>query len=359
MESQLREHLNEDACYEAMRTRNTRLDGMFVCAVVSTGIFCRPSCPARTPKRENVVFFPRPEDAASAGFRPCKRCQPDEQAADAAVVQLVCRHIESHLEDRLTLDDLSEVAHLSPSHLQRIFKRVMGISPREYVEARRVQHFKASMKDGNSVTEAIYSAGYSSSSRVYEQTDAWLGMTPAAYSKGGKGMRLHYTLVQSLLGYLLVAGTERGLSFVSLGDEPQKLIEELYQEYPAAEIERDETDLGDWVAQILRYIEGEQPHLDLPLDVKATAFQWRVWMELQKIPYGETRTYSQIAEALGNPKAMRAVGSACANNPVSLVIPCHRAIRVDGGLGGYRWGLERKETLLTQERENAEVMSNE
>lgn len=352
MEAYSTRQLDEEACWEGMLTRDTQLDGMFVCAIRSTGIYCRPSCPARKPKRENVIFFPTPEEAAKAGFRACKRCQPDEQASDAAIVQQVCRHIESHLEERLTLDDLGEVAHLSPFHLQRIFKRVMGITPREYVEARRVMHFKACIKDGNSVTEAIYNAGYSSSSRVYAQTNAWLGMTPAAYSKGGKGMHIHYTIVECPLGHLLVAGTERGLCFVSLDDKPDHLEAELFAEYPAADIIRDEADLGDWVTAILRYIEGEQPHLDLPLDVRATAFQWRVWMELQNIPYGETRTYSQIAAAIGNPKAARAVGSACANNPVSLVIPCHRAVREDGGLGGYRWGLERKESLLEQEREH-------
>ncbi len=271
--------------------------------------------------------------------------------AQAELVHALCQHIDANLEMRLTLADLGAHAGLSPHYLQRVFKRVLGITPRQYTAARRLEAFKSQVRRGATVTDALYSAGYSSSSRLYERSNDQLGMTPATYGKGGKGMHIHYTVVQCPLGYLLVAATARGVCAVSLGDTPNDLEAALHADYPAASITRDDEDLGEWVGALLAYLEGQEPHLDLPLDVQATAFQWRVWQVLRAIPLGETRSYSAIARAVGSPKAARAVGHACANNPVALVIPCHRAVREDGTLGGYRWGLARKAALLKQEAE--------
>lgn len=340
--------LNEDECWQKSRTRDPRYDGEFVVAVRTTGIYCRPSCPARPPKRENVTFFADCEAAEQAGFRPCKRCEPDKQRFEAEVVERVCRYLDERLEDAPTLADIGAHVGLSPYHLQRVFKRVMGISPRQYAEARRLEQFKQRLKDSHSVTEALYDAGYRSSSRVYQQPK--LGMTPSAYRRGGQGMSIGYSIVDSPLGRLLVGATERGVCAISLGDDDETLVAALHAEYPAADIWHNDVGFGEWVSALLQHLDGQQPTLDLPLDIQATAFQWRVWEALRAIPYGETRTYSEVAAAVGNPKAARAVARACATNPAPLVIPCHRVVREDGGLGGYRWGIERKAKLLAAEK---------
>jgi AraC family transcriptional regulator of adaptative response/methylated-DNA-[protein]-cysteine methyltransferase len=246
---------------------------------------------------------------------------------------------------------MSEQVHVSPYHLQRVFKRVMGITPRQYVQACRIEHLKTQIKEGAAVTSALYEAGYGSSSRLYEQAPAQFGMTPTAYRRGGQGMFIHYTIVDCPLGRLLVAATERGLCAVSLGNDDAELEAVLFTEYPAASIQRDENNLSSWVNALLRHLSGQQPHLDLPLDIQATAFQRRVWEELRAIPYGQTCSYSKIAERIGDSKKARAVALACANNPVAIVIPCHRVVRNDGNIGGYRWGVERKQMLLAQEEE--------
>ena len=344
---------NEQDYWQAVLAKDASFDGIFVYAVRSTGIYCRPSCPARRPRREQVLFFSLPEAAQQEGFRPCQRCNPQNATTwnpHAELVQRVCDYIERHLESPLTLDTLSKEVSMSPHHLQRVFKRIMGISPRQYTEARRLNSLKAQLKEGQTVTAALYETGYGSSSRLYEQTSVRLGMTPATYRRGGKGMQISYTLVDCPLGRLLIAVTERGLCAVSLGDSDAELVAALLDEYPAAEFHRDEVDLSLWVSSLLGLLNGEQIHLDLPLDLQATAFQWRVWEELRAIPYGSTRSYSEIAKAVGNPKAARAVARACATNRVSIVIPCHRVIREDGSPGGYRWGLEHKQALLTQEQ---------
>jgi AraC family transcriptional regulator of adaptative response/methylated-DNA-[protein]-cysteine methyltransferase len=345
--------LTDDQRWQAVAARDRQFDGRFVTAVRTTGVYCRPSCPARTPKRENVTFYASPAEAEAAGFRACKRCSPNEQAWEADVAGRVCRYIEAHSEDHPTLDELGAHVALSPHHLQRVFKRALGITPRQYAEAYRLEQFKTRLKAGGSVTQALYDAGYSSSSRLYERAPDQLGMTPAAYRKGGRGMRIHYTMTECPLGLLLVAATERGICAVCLGDAPDELEAELRADYPAADIARAEAGLGEWVQALLQYLDGQGPHLELPLDVQATAFQWRVWQELRRIPPGETRSYRQIAAAIGSPGAVRAVGNACASNRAALVIPCHRAVREDGGLGGYRWGLNRKATLLAQEQQRA------
>jgi AraC family transcriptional regulator of adaptative response/methylated-DNA-[protein]-cysteine methyltransferase len=343
------EILSEEECFRALEERDTRFDGVFIAAVTSTGIYCRPSCPARKPLRKHVRFFPDTRAAREAGFRACKRCDPDEHEDEARLIEGVCRYIEDHSDEALTLAQLGQHAGMSASHLQRTFKKITGISPREYREAHRLERFKYRVKQGRSILDAIYEVGYGSSSRLYEKAPTGLGMTPATYQRGGDGASIYYTAAECYLGFLLVAATKRGICFISLGDEEFELEDALRAEFPAAEISRDEAYLGEWLAAVLEILDGEQPHEQLPLDIQATAFQRQVWSTLQAIPAGETRTYSEVAAAVGSPNGARAVARACATNPVPLVIPCHRVVRKDGDLGGYRWGLERKQLLLTHE----------
>lgn len=344
----------EENYWQAVLSRDSHSDGSFVYAVRSTGIYCNPSCPSRRPKREQVIFFRLPEAAERAGFRACRRCHPQDsvqQNTQVELVQCACRYIEEHLEDSLTLATLGTYVNMSPHHLQRVFKHIMGITPRQYAEACRLGQLKARLKEGESVTQAMYNAGYNSSSRLYERAPAQLGMTPTIYRRGGQGMQIGYTIVNCPLGRLLIAATERGICAISLGDSDTVLESALVHEYPAAEIQRDGAGFSQWVDALLSHLSGQQPHLDLPLDVQATAFQWRVWEELRAIPYGSTRSYSEVARAIGQPEAARAVARACATNPVPLLIPCHRVVREDGSSGGYRWGTERKQRLLEQEKE--------
>jgi AraC family transcriptional regulator of adaptative response/methylated-DNA-[protein]-cysteine methyltransferase len=266
----------------------------------------------------------------------------------------VCRYIEAHSDESPTLADLGAHVGLSPSHLQRTFKRIVGITPRQYLETCRIERLKAQLKEGDDVTTALYEVGYGSTSRLYEKAPGRLGMTPGTYRRGGKGMHIRYTIVNCPLGRLLVGATEKGICAVSLGDSDGELEAALHGDYPEASISCDQEGLGEWVVALLDYLDGRQPHLDLPLDVQATAFQSMVWQELRAIPYGDTRTYSDVAEAIGRPKAVRAVARACATNRVSLIIPCHRVVRKDGSLGGYRWGLDRKQELLDRESDSAD-----
>ncbi|MBI5880152.1 MAG: bifunctional DNA-binding transcriptional regulator/O6-methylguanine-DNA methyltransferase Ada [Chloroflexi bacterium] len=345
--------MNDQERWAAVERRDAAQDGAFVYAVKSTGIYCRPSCPSRRPRRDNVSFYAGPDAAEAAGFRACRRCHPRDYANRDDTpdwVQAARDYLDAHLDEPVRLEALGRQVGVSVFHLQRTFKAVVGLTPRQYVDAQRLAHVKSSLKAGERVTGALYDAGYSSSSRLYERAHAQFGMTPDAYRKGGAGVNIRYTIEESSLGKLMVAGTDKGICFLSLGDSERKLVDELRGEFPAAQIERDGKHLARWARDVLRYLDGRQTALDLPLDVQATVFQWRVWRALQSIPYGETRTYSQIARMLGNPKAQRAVGHACATNPVSLVIPCHRAVRTDGGLGGYRWGLDRKERLIAHEK---------
>src|SRR5882762_8470809 len=346
--------------WNAVLARDASRDGSFVFAVRSTGIYCRPSCPARRPGREQVSFFQLPEAAEQAGFRACRRCHPRRvQAGDPQIdlVRRICHAIDEHDEEPLTLKTLSTETGVSAHHLQRTFKSVMGITPRQYAESRRLDQFKSRIKEGASVTEAMYDAGYGSSRGLYEKSSGRLGMTPATYGRGGQGMRIVYTIAGCPLGRVLVAATERGVCSVALGDSDSELISALFSEYPKASIDSRDTlispSLNVWLDRVLEHLSGKTPSIDLPLDIQATAFQWRVWEELQRIPLGATRSYQEIATAIGKPKAVRAVASACAGNHVALVIPCHRVIREDKGLGGYRWGLKRKEELLEREKESS------
>ena len=342
----------EDSLWRAVLARDGS-HGAFVYGVRSTGIYCRPTCPSRRPRREQVVFFACPRAAEQAHFRACRRCRPREGVGldpQAELVKRVCGYIEANPDEPLTLAALSGHVNISPYHLQRTFKRIVGITPHQYARARRLSTLKAQLREGRGVTTALYEAGYGSSSRLYEEAAAGLGMTPATYRRGGQGMRIGYTIVDCPLGRLLVAATDRGICAVSLGGAGGGLEAALVAEYPAAEIRRDDGGLAEWVNALLRHLNGDQPDLRLPLDVQATGFQRRVWEQLRAIPYGDVRSYGQIARALGRPAAARAVGRACATNPVSLVIPCHRAVGQDGSLTGYRWGLERKRLLLERER---------
>ncbi len=265
------------------------------------------------------------------------------------LIRRVCRYIEANAQKAVTLAALSEHVGVSPYHLQRTFKRVMGITPRQYAEAQRLMKVKEHLRNGHDVTRSLYAAGYGSSSRLYEKARSWLGMTPGIYRRGGRGMKIFYTVIRCPLGFLLVGATEHGLCAVQFGDSEKDLERALGHEYPAAQIQRDEARLQAWTKALQEYFQGREFDLHLPVDVQATAFQWRVWQALQKIPYGKTRSYSEIARAIGQPKAVRAVANACARNPVGLVIPCHRVIREDGSLGGYGGGIERKRALLSHE----------
>jgi len=338
----------------AVMKRNTDFDGVFVFAVRSTKIYCRPSCPSRRPKIENIAFFELPAQAESAGFRACLRCRPQYGAkydARQELVDNVCHLIKDNGEETLSLGALASQLKISPSHLQRTFKKATGISPTEYAQLHRVNKFKANVKSSGDVTEAIYDAGYNSSSRLYEKAAEEFGMTPATYARGGAGVSIIYTIVECSLGQLLVAATRRGLCSVSLGDSGGELEKTLFAEFSAAEIRRDDTPLKNWVGEILQRLDGKPTNIELPLDVRATAFQRRVWQELRKIPSGETRSYKEIAERIENPRAVRAVARACAANPVALLTPCHRVIGANGKLSGYRWGIERKKKLLATEKQ--------
>ncbi len=340
---------DEERRWQSVLARDAEADGAFVYAVRTTGIYCRPICPSRRPRREHVAFFALPAAAEQSGFRACRRCHPEQaiiRDPQVDVVQRICRAIAANPEEPPTLASLGAAVGLSPYHMQRTFKRVMGITPRQYADACRMNRLKDELRKGEAVTSALYGAGYGSPSRLYERAPAQLGMTPAVYRRGGAGMQMHYTVVPCPLGLLLVAATERGICAITLGDTDDALADGLKREYPAAEIARDAFGLDRAVEAIIRHLHGQEPHLDLPLDVQATAFQWRVWEALQAIPYGSTRSYGEIARAIGQPTAARAVAQACATNRVALAIPCHRVVREGGDLGGYRWGVERKRTLL-------------
>src|SRR6202158_921917 len=336
--------------WRATLARDSRADGSFVLAVRSTHIYCRPSCPARRPLRRNVTFFRTREEAEKQGYRACLRCRPNEISGPVALVQRAAHHLAQTAEDSVRVAVLARTLGTTQATLRRAFLQVTGLNPRELAEALRIKKFKAMLRAGKSIADALYETGYGSSSRVYERSNAQLGMTPATYRKGGQGMKIGYTIAKSPLGKVLVAATKRGVSAVYLGDAESTLVAELREEYPRADIAPATDSFQRWVREIVQRIEGKQPRLELPLDLQATAFQRRVWKELQQIPRGRTRTYSQVARSLGKPKAVRAVARACATNPVSIVVPCHRVIREDGALAGYRWGLARKEHLLAQER---------
>jgi AraC family transcriptional regulator, regulatory protein of adaptative response / methylated-DNA-[protein]-cysteine methyltransferase len=343
--------LRTDARWAAVAARDASRDGEFFFAVSTTGVYCRPSCAARRPRRENVEFFSTPEQAERAGYRACLRCKPKAFAANAQSdgIKAVCRFIEQHLDEPLTLDRLGKEFHQSPFHLQRRFKAVLGISPREYADSCRLRMLKQNLQAGDSVTRAMYDAGYGSSSRLYERTASQLGMTPDKYRRGAVAAAIRYTCSDSPLGRMLIAATDRGICSIQFGRTDGELLTGLKREFPFAVRKLDEGGLRSWVEELLFKMHGKDLDRALPLDIRATAFQRRVWVYLQSIPFGETKSYSQVARQIGQPTAVRAVARACATNPVAVAIPCHRVVREDGSLGGYRWGIDRKKALLDLE----------
>jgi AraC family transcriptional regulator of adaptative response/methylated-DNA-[protein]-cysteine methyltransferase len=340
---------NTDARWAQVLSRSLNADRDFVYAVKSTGIFCRPSCPSRRPRREQVEFFDSPAMAQQAGYRACRRCTPLQRNEQLTKIEAACRYIHQNLDVTLTLQELSRHAGLSPFHFQRLFKRILGISPRQYQQARRAGKFKQALQTESRITDAIYEAGYSSSSRAYENSNQHLGMTPSAFRRAGKGVTIRYSIVPCELGKLLVAATDRGICAVRFGDRMTTLESELREQFCAAKLLRDERTLKPLSDQVLRLL-SQPVSATIPLDIQGTAFQQRVWNALREIPRGQTRSYTEIASKIGNPAAVRAVANACASNPVALVIPCHRVVQKNGSLAGYRWGAERKAALLRNER---------
>ncbi len=335
--------------WQQVLARDARQDGRFVFAVRTTGVFCRPSCPSRRPRRDSVEFFADPRDAERAGYRACLRCKPTQVSQQAQYV-LRARQLLDTAEGVVTLAQLSKRVGLSPFHLQRLFKRATGLSPREYQSARRMQHVKTGLRKGEDVTTALYDAGFSSPSRLYESSNQRLGMTPGTYRRGGAGATITFAIAPTPLGRMLVAATERGLCAVRFGENASELERDLREEFHAAELHRDDAAMGKYVEPLLASLRGDNTIIDLPLDVRATAFQKKVWETLRQIPRGETRSYTDVARDIGEPHAVRAVARACASNPVAIAVPCHRVVRSDGGLAGYRWGVDRKKKLLEAER---------
>src|SRR5216684_3373568 len=334
----------EDQRWHAVLARDGASDGKFVFAVSSTGVYCRPSCPAKRPRRENVTFFRRPQEAESAGYRECLRCRSKAVGGNPRqeLIKSVCRYIEQHLDEPLTLAQMSAAFRLSPFHLQRTFKAVLGITPKEYANSCRMRGFWQNLKAGHSVTRAMHEAGYNSTSRLYSRTAAELGMEPAKYRRGAVAAPIRYTCADSPLGRILIAATDKGICSIQFADSDEELEQGLKQEFPFAVRRRDDEGLDDLAQKVMNHMRGLEIASSLPLDIQATAFQRRVWSYLQSIGFGETRSYSQVAKAIRQPSAVRAVARACATNPVAIAIPCHRILRSNGDLGGYRWGIERK-----------------
>jgi AraC family transcriptional regulator of adaptative response/methylated-DNA-[protein]-cysteine methyltransferase len=336
----------------ALHARDRRFDGAFVYAVRTTGIYCRPTCPSRRPQRAHVVFFSAAADAEQAGFRPCRRCRP-HAAAGAPTdrsVQAARAYLDRHTDRPVTLARLAREVGLSPAYLQRAFTRGLGISPKAYHDARRRDRLKVVLRNGERVSRAAYESGFGSSAPLYAHRSGALGMTPAAYRRGGAGIGIRYTIVRSVLGQLLVAATDRGVCSVALGDTAEELEKGLTREFPSAELGRDDATLGPWAQAIVHQVEGAADARAVPVDLHGTAFQIQVWNALREIPLGETRTYAAVAAAIGRPSAARAVARACATNRVAVIVPCHRVIPASGAPGGYRWGADRKRELLETER---------
>jgi len=343
---------SDDLHWNAVAARDSGHDGEFVFAVATTGIYCRPSCPARRPRRENVTFHAGPEQAEMAGFRACLRCRPKAIAGNplSDAVKEICRYIEQHVDEPITLERLGKAFRQSPFHLQRRFKAALGVTPREYADSCRLRRLKRNLQAGDNVTRAMYDAGYGSSSRLYEKTASQLGMTPDKYRRGAIAATVRYAIADSPLGRMLIAATDRGVCAIQFAPSDGELIEGLKREFPFATRKPDADGLQAWVQTLLSKMTGHELNAALPLDIRATAFQRRVWTYLQSIPFGATRSYSQVAKAIGQPTASRAVARACATNPVAVAIPCHRVVREDGSVSGYRWGVGRKKALLELER---------
>ena len=344
--------LNDEARWRAVERRDRAADGTFVYSVRTTGVYCRPSCAARLPRRENVEFHATCADAERAGFRPCKRCRPNQPAlADqqAAAVARACRLIEE-AEDTPGLATLAQAAGLSRFHFHRVFKTVTGVTPKAYAAAHRGKRVRAELAQGGTVTAAIYGAGFNSSGRFYAAAPDLLGMTPTQFRAGGSGNVIRFAVGECSLGAILVAATDKGVCAIELGDDPDALVRELQDRFPKARLVGGDAAFEQLVARVVGFVEAPAHGLDLPLDIRGTSFQQRVWKALRAIPAGSTATYSEIARRIGRPRAVRAVAQACATNALAVAIPCHRVVRMDGAMAGYRWGVARKRALLAREK---------
>ena len=349
--------LDFETCWKAVEGRDKSFDGKFFFGVITTGVFCRPSCPARRPLRRNVRFYEAVDGAQADGLRACLRCRPlalNGTDPNIETIRRLCRFIESNAAEPISLADLSRESGLSPYHLQRTFRAIVGVTPKQYLDTFRMKRLKSSLREAKDVTEAIYDAGFGSASRVYERADTRLGMTPNEYRSGGAGKSISYVTTETSLGHMMIGATDRGLCFLQFDESIPDLIRELTREYPKATIEPARRplhpDFERWIESLNEFIAGERRDLNLPLDIQATAFQMRVWNYLQQIPYGHVESYGEVAAGIGQPRAVRAVARACASNRVALIIPCHRVIRGTGELGGYKWGLPRKRVLIDRER---------
>jgi AraC family transcriptional regulator of adaptative response/methylated-DNA-[protein]-cysteine methyltransferase len=349
----LPDSIDSDACWAAVLARDRAADGRYYYSVKTTGVYCRPSCPSRRPNRKNVRFHSSQAEAEQAGYRPCRRCRPDEPALaerQAAAVTAICRTIET-ADEVPVLTELASQAGMSPYHFHRLFKSVTGLTPKAYAAAHRAGRLRSELARSGSVTEAIYDAGYNSSGRFYEESQRVLGMTPSRYRAGGAGTEIRFALGVCSLGSILVAMSPHGVCAISLGDDPETLVRDLQDRFPNAQLVGGDETFERIVARVVGFVEAPALGLDLPLDIRGTAFQQRVWQALREIPLGSQVSYSEIAQRIGTPKAVRAVAGACAANVLAVAIPCHRMVRIDGDLSGYRWGIARKAELLRRERE--------
>jgi AraC family transcriptional regulator, regulatory protein of adaptative response / methylated-DNA-[protein]-cysteine methyltransferase len=347
--------LDFDRCWAAVESRDASADGSFFYGVRTTGVYCRPGCPSRRPLRANTVFFNTSAAAEAAGLRACKRCRPTDASPASrhvAAIEKACALLRTS-EATPSLAELADAAAISRFHFHRVFKQITGATPRDYARTHRLGRFAQRLDAGEPVAAAIYASGFGSSSRAYEAAPGALGMTPGARRRAGGGETIRFVTVATPLGWALVAATARGVCMTALGDDRDSLAAMVRQRFPAASLIAEDAGLSEWADQVVRFITAPSRTLDLPLDIRGTAFQARVWRALQKIPLGRTATYSEIARALGQPKAVRAVAQACAANNLALLVPCHRVIREDGDLAGYRWGLERKRALIERERQAA------
>ena len=351
LKEQRAKHSADSERWAAVMARDKSYDGQFFFSVATTGVYCRPSCPSRQAKRENVEFHATSTEAEAAGFRPCRRCRPDELSLDARRAQLVaeaCRRIEDS-EEMPSLDDLAAASGLSRFHFHRVFKAIVGVTPKDYARAHRHKRVRQELQRSTSVTTAIHDAGFNSSARFYADAEQRLGMTPRAFKAGGQQTELRYASGQCSLGLVLVAASDKGVAAILIGDDIDTLVGELRRRFPKAELAAGDRSFGKIVAKVIAMAETPTAGLELPLDIRGTAFQQRVWRALIEIPMGSTETYTEVAQRIGMPRAVRAVARACAMNHLSLAVPCHRVVRTDGNLAGYYWGIERKKILLERE----------
>lgn len=343
--------LEYDEKVQAVLDRNSNYDGLFVYGVKSTGIYCRPSCPSRRPKSENIVLFNTSVEAEEAGYRPCLRCDPSEyHNPNEVFVEKILNYITRNLDQKITLNNLAEEFNVSKYHLQRTFKSILGMSPRQYIETKRLEQFKQKIRNGENVDSAMYGSGFSSRSRLYDKVPSKLGMTPTEYREGGIEVTIRYSIFDTSITKVLVARTQKGVCALYMGESEASLVQSLEKEFPYGEIIRDDENLDNVVEAVTAYFEGYDFNPRLPLDIHRTSFQWKVLQAIQEIPPGQTKTYSELAASIGRPKAVRAVASACGRNPVSILIPCHRVLRKNGEMGGYRWGIPLKRGLLKHEK---------